>query len=158
MRIQSKRLGTVDVDEADIIEFPSGLVGLGERRRFVLMEFGDGIPLGWLQDVDDGDFGLPVGDPGLFVPEYNVEVGRGEIAELDLSDLEDAVLLVVTTIAAGGTAVTGNLRAPLVVNLQNRRARQVVLDTDLPLRAPVDPVAFAAARTEAPVPEAVTNS
>lgn len=146
MKIESQRIGIVDVDEANLIEFPSGLVGLPARRRFVILEFDREVPMAWMQNVDDPEFGLPVADPSIFVRDYRVQVPRQDVAELALDRLEDAVMLVVTTVHQGGIMVTGNLRAPLVINLANRRGRQVVLDRpDLELRALVDPIAFARA-------------
>ena len=146
MRIESQRIGTVEVDEQSLIEFPSGLVGLPARRRFVILEFDRDVPLAWMQNVDDPEFGMPVADPGIFVRDYQVQVPREDVGELALDSLEDAVMLVVTTVHQGGIMVTGNLRAPLVINLSNRRGRQVVLDRpDLDLRALVDPIAFARA-------------
>lgn len=147
MRIESQRIGTIEVDESSLIEFPSGLVGLPTRRRFVILEFDRDVPMAWMQNVDDAEFGIPVADAGIFVRNYRVEMPRAVADELELDSLKDAVILVVTTIHQGGIMVTGNLRAPLVVNLANRRGRQVVLDRpDLELRALVDPVAFAQAQ------------
>jgi len=147
MKIESQRIGSLEVDDSSLIEFPSGLVGLPTRRRFVILEFDADVPMAWMQNVDDSEFGLPVADAGIFVRDYRIEVPRKDVAELELDSLEDAVMLVVTTIHQGGIMVTGNLRAPLVVNLTNRRGRQIVLDRpDLDLRALVDPVAFSNAQ------------
>ena len=146
MRIESRRIGTVDVSDDSLVVFPSGLVGLPTRTRFVILEFERDLPLAWMQSADDPDFGLPVADPGIFRQDYQVELPREDVADLELNRVEDAVMLVVTTIHAGGVMVTGNLRAPLLVNTTNRRGKQVVLDRpDLDLRALVDPVAFARA-------------
>lgn len=146
MRIESRRIGAMDVSEESLITFPSGLVGLPSRTRFVILEFEQGLPVAWMQSVDDPEFGLPVADPGIFVQDYRVELPRQDVAELELATVEDALMLVVTTIHAGGVMVTGNLRAPLLVNSGNRRGKQVVLDRpELDLRALVDPVAFARA-------------
>ncbi len=146
MRIESERLGALDVDDASVITFPRGLIGLPGRKRFVILEFGEGIPLGWMQCVDDGAFGLPVSDPQIFRPEYRVEASSPDVSDLELESAEDAVILVVTTVGAGGDLMTGNLRAPLLVNTRNRIGQQIVLDgPDAELRVEVDPLAFAQA-------------
>ena len=93
MRIESERLGTLEVDEASVITFPRGLIGLPDRRRFVILEFGEGIPLGWMQSVDDGSFGLPVSDPQIFRPDYRVEASSPDVSDLELESAEDAVIL-----------------------------------------------------------------
>ncbi len=148
MRIESSRVGTVEIREEDIIHFPSGLIGLNRYRRFVLLEFAQDVPLGWLQSVDDPNFGLPVAEPGIYVRDYAIETAASEVAELGLEHPDDCAILIVTTIGAGGVIVTGNLRAPLLVNVERRIGRQVVLDRDdLDLRALVDPVAFSQAPT-----------
>lgn len=149
MIIENSRVGTVEFEEEDLIRFPSGLVGLSSRRRFLLLDFDEDVPLAWLQCIDDPNFGLPVAEPGIFVPDYQIEASRETLAELEIDSVEEVAILVVTTVHAGGVMVTGNLRAPLLVNTRNRVGRQVVFDrNDLELRALVDPVAFA----QAPLP------
>lgn len=148
MKIESTRVGTHEIEDADILHFPSGLIGLSRHKRFVVLEFAQDVPLGWLQSVDDPNFGLPVAEPGIFVHDYSVEAGSSEVSELGLESPEHCAILIVTTIGAGGMLVTGNLRAPLLVNVEKRIGRQVVLEReDLDLRALVDPVAFAHAPT-----------
>lgn len=154
--IETPRAGTLQVDEDSILHLPAGLIGLPGRERFVLLEFGEGIPLGWLQCVDDPSLGLPVGDPSLFASDYRVQLPRAEAEGLGLdAEGAEAVFLIVTSVSGGGHLVTGNLRAPLIVNTRTRVGRQVVLDrNDLALRAVVDPVAFArAARGEGDSPD-----
>jgi flagellar assembly factor FliW len=148
MKIESSRVGSVEVRDQDIISFPSGLIGLARRNRFVVLEFAEDVPLGWLQSVDDPNFGMPVAEPGIFVSDYSIETSASEVAELGLKSVHDCAILIVTTIGAGGAIVTGNLRAPLLVNAESRIGRQVVLSReDLDLHALVDPVAFAQAPT-----------
>jgi flagellar assembly factor FliW len=146
MRIETLRFGTLEIDPAVLITLPSGLIGLPQRKRFVVLELEGGAPLGWLQCVDDPSFGVPVADPGVFRADYRIAVAAEEVAEITLDTVEDAAILIVTTIAPGGTQVTGNLRAPILINAHKRLGRQVVLDRpDLEFRVPVDPVLFAAA-------------
>lgn len=155
MRIESPAFGSLEVDQEAVLTLPSGLIGLPEKRRFVLVEHGAGSPLGWLLCVDDPAFGVPVADPAIFRSDYRIAVPQAEVAELALRSVDDAAILVVTTIAPGGTRITGNLRAPILVNVGNRTGRQVVLDRpDLGYRTPVDPIALASAagRLELSVP------
>jgi flagellar assembly factor FliW len=146
MEVLSRRLGRIEVPDDSGISFPRGLVGLPERKRFVILEFGSDIPMGWLQDLDDPNFALPVAEPAIYTENYEIELEQREISELELADVGHAAILVVSTIGFGGRTMTGNLQAPLVVNTRTRIGKQIVLDRpDLDLRAAVDPLRFARA-------------
>ena len=43
MLVETSRMGTIDVDSDTVITLPNGLIGLPQKRRFVLMEFGEGM-------------------------------------------------------------------------------------------------------------------
>ncbi|MCB6413445.1 flagellar assembly protein FliW, partial [Dorea formicigenerans] len=72
-------------------------------------------------------------------PEYAPVLPGGALAELGLASVAAGRVYVLLTVPDGDVAgTTANLRAPLVVNPAERRARQVVLsDPAHPVRCPV---------------------
>ena len=129
MDIQSTRFGTLSVDDERIIEFPSGLLGFPEHKRFALIQTGEENYFFWLQSVDEPNLAFVVADPGIFFKGYEVPLRDETRQELRLGEEEGAerFLQVFVICNKVGEWLTGNLLGPLVVNAGNRLAQQVVL-------------------------------
>jgi len=129
MDIQSTRFGTLSVDDERIIEFPSGLLGFPEHKRFALIQTGEENYFFWLQSIDEANLAFVVADPGIFFKGYEVPLRDETRQELRLGEEEGAerFLQVFVICNKVGEWLTGNLLGPLVVNAGNRLAQQVVL-------------------------------
>lgn len=127
MKVQTSRFGEIEVDEADIITLPEGLIGFPELMRYVLLDHDTDSPFKWLQSVDDGSMAFVVLSPLTFRPDYTVEVTEEEISVLKLENSEDAVISVIVTIPMDPKKMSANLKAPLVFNLKNRTGKQVIV-------------------------------
>jgi flagellar assembly factor FliW len=88
--------------------------------------------LGWLQSLDRAEVALAVVSPRPFVPGYQVRVARRDIQPLGLRDAKDAQVLVV--ISCANEALALNLKAPLVVHVEQRLGRQIVARDDHPVQ------------------------
>ena len=135
MEIRTTRFGTLEINAADIIVFPGGLLGLAECQRCVLLADSEGDALGWLQNVDHPQIALAVVSPRRFVPGYEVRVARSELQPLALDSLQDAHVLV--TLSKHDEAITLNLKAPLIINLERRLGRQAITNGDQPIQYPL---------------------
>jgi flagellar assembly factor FliW len=128
MNIVTTRFGTVAVDDADALTFVDGLIGMEQCRGWVLLADASNSALAWLQSLDRPDLALAVVSPRRFVPSYSVRVARRDVEPLSLVQPADAQVLVVVSQVDG--ALTLNLKAPLVIHLQERLGRQIVARDD----------------------------
>lgn len=127
MKVQTSRFGEIEVDEADIIRLPEGLIGFPELVQYILLDHDTDSPFEWLQSVDDGSMAFVVISPLTFRPDYTVEVTAEEIGTLELQDPEDAVISVIVTIPIDPKKMSANLKAPLIFNLKNRKGKQLIV-------------------------------
>lgn len=132
MRITTTRFGRIDVDDEDLLTFPSGLPGLEDCRRWALLADAATDSLGWLQSTTRADVALAVVSPRRFIPDYQLRIPRSELAPLRLEEIGDAQILLV--VGHGGNGLSLNLKAPIIVNIEARTGRQVVASGDLPVR------------------------
>lgn len=128
MEIHTTRFGTLNIKSDDVILFPAGMLGLDDCQHWILLADAQNDNLGWLQSTTHGDVALAVVSPRRFVPDYDVRVGRSELAPLALASLEEAHVLVALSKTERG--ITLNLKAPLVINLRRRLGRQVIHNAD----------------------------
>jgi len=131
MKVDTTRFGSVEIEPEDILDFPSGLLGLEDCRQWVLLADAENDALGWLQSTARSDFAFAVVSPRRFVPDYQVRVSRGELSPLDLTDVRQAQVLAI--VGKGDRGITINLKAPLVINLERRLGRQVITNGDMPI-------------------------
>lgn len=125
MRIQSTRVGEIDVSDAQLITFPRGLVGFAEETRYALLP-ADNLPdFYWLQSLDDAELAFLVTDPQPFFKDYDVPIREETQQDLNLADTKDGRVLVICNRV--GQWLTGNLLGPLVINTATRLAQQVVV-------------------------------
>jgi len=126
--IQTVRFGMLDYREEDVVHLPEGLVGMPDLCRWLVLEMGDDIPMKWFQSLDRGDFGFPVSQPAFFTDTYDVDIPAASASTLKGDEGEWIAILIITTVHAGGTKITGNLLAPLVVNVDTRQGVQLVMN------------------------------
>jgi flagellar assembly factor FliW len=128
--VQTSNFGSISYSLETAIEFPRGLPGFDDRRRFVALQFEDTSPLTFLQSLESPDLCF-ITMPVLAVdPQYRLQVNSEDLGQLDLSPLrqprigEDVLCL--TVLSIGECGPTANLLAPVVVNLRNLKAVQAV--------------------------------
>jgi flagellar assembly factor FliW len=136
MQIQTTRFGFLEVEADAVLTFPTGLLGLENCRHWVLLADAHNDALGWLQSTSRADIALAVVSPRRFVPYYQLRVSRSELAPLALGDVKEAEVLVI--VGRSEQAMTLNLKAPLVINLQERLGRQVICNGDQPVQYPLE--------------------
>jgi flagellar assembly factor FliW len=133
--IQS-RLGEREVDLYRVINFPRGIIGYEDQRRFALLQIREGAPLLILQSMENPELGLLVADPYTFLPEYSLRVGDAEQKLLKVASAADIAVLVTATIPPGKPAETAlNLLGPILINHKARLGLQVPqAEGDFPAR------------------------
>lgn len=128
MNIDTPHAGCIDIAPERIIEFPEGLPGFEDLRRYTLFhpEGSAGTPNFFiLQSIDDPAIAFNIADPARFGFNYEIDLSDAESDALDLKDPADAAIVVMLVKEASGE-VRANLKAPLVLNLRSRRGLQHV--------------------------------
>lgn len=123
-----------------VIELVHPLPGFPEHRRFALVQLDEDGVLCDLRSLDDPDLRFLVASPVPFFPDYAPVVGDDVVAELEIEDASDVLVLLVLTAGTSLADSTANLRAPVLVNTTTRRAAQVILDdSSLSVAEPLTP-------------------
>lgn len=131
MKINSRVFGEVEIDQSKIIEFVNGIVGFPELTEFALIsnneENGDS-PIKWLQSMQDGEVALPVMDPLLILPDYNPQVEDEWLKSLGELSAENLLVLVTVTVPKDITGMSVNLKGPIIIQVDQKKACQVIVD------------------------------
>ncbi len=125
MLIQTSRFGELEVEQDRTIRFSEGILGFPKQKEYALIQTSGESGFYWLQSVDTPDLAFVVCDPRLFVPDYQVPAKVEELVGIGLDSPEKAQVFAIVN--KSGDMLTGNFQGPLVVNVENRQAKQLVL-------------------------------
>ncbi|MBD3216662.1 MAG: flagellar assembly protein FliW [candidate division Zixibacteria bacterium] len=127
MKIATFRFGELEIPEENIIEFPKGLIGFEQFKKFVLLEREDSDPFCWLQSLEDPNLAFVVINPTIFFKNYKIEIHYKELEDIQVSSLDRIEIFAIVTIPDDISKMSANLLGPLVINLDNNNGKQVVL-------------------------------
>jgi flagellar assembly factor FliW len=149
MNVASTRFGTFDIPRESLLIFPSGLLGFPEWTSYVILDHDTDAPFKWLQCAEEASLAFLVIDPALFKQNYQVTISPEARFEVEGNETDELSLAVILTIPSDDpTAMTANLRGPLLMNPRTRLCKQLVLSGDYPTRYPVFPAPNLAERSQ----------
>ena len=130
MLVKTNFFGEVDLPEEKILTFERGLIGLADYKRFTILYDceKEETNISWLQSVDEPTLALPVIKPWLVKEEYNPTVEDELLSSLGELTEENLVILLTMTVPADIKEMTVNLKAPVIINADTRKAVQIIAD------------------------------
>jgi flagellar assembly factor FliW len=136
MIVETTRFGSISVADEDIITFSEGMLGFSKIDSYVLVERTDDSLFLWLQAVKKPSVAFPLLEPQILDRNFKVELEDEDRKSLKLEpNLSGGKVFCIITIPTDPTKMTANLKAPIVINLKKRIAKQVILHSqDYPIR------------------------
>jgi flagellar assembly factor FliW len=133
--LHSSRFGVLEIPDEAVIEFPSGLIGLG-GTRYALLARNEDSAFVWLHSLDDPDLAIPVTNPFRFFATFEVELDDDEAERIGITDPDDTAVYVTVRAADALEDFSANLYAPILIS--GGRGHQVINQSaDAPVRAPL---------------------
>ncbi len=129
MEINTRDFGLVQVDEEAIYEFPEGVYGFEGDKHFAVFEktLEEDLSLLYLQSLENSIPCFLVFDPTKYYPSYAPEIDKEDLSEFSTTDLEELIFLVIATIPDSVTELSMNIKSPIVLDPQTRKAKQIIL-------------------------------
>lgn len=130
MKVQTTRFGEIDVPDPDVISIPEGIPGFPEFQRYVLLEHdSEGTPFKWLQSLENGALAFIVMDPQLLISSLPVELDGESRQTFGAEQVDErfALMCIVNVPHENPMEMTINLRAPILVHLEKRIGKQIIL-------------------------------
>ncbi len=127
MKIATKFLGEIEIGEQDILTFEHGLLGLENEKKFVLLPIDADLPLAILQSVDNVEIGFVVAYPFAFKKDYSFDISEDDREQLQIGKEEDVLTYSIVTMKETFQDSTINLLAPLIINMDKKCGKQIVL-------------------------------
>ena len=135
MEIKTRIFGDVTISDDKMISFPNGIVGFPDLKDFALIhdeEQGDQAGIRWMQSVQEPNFAMPVINPLVVKEDYDPMVDDELLSVIGKG--ENILVMTTITVPTDLSKMSVNLKAPFVINVDTRKAVQVVLEDDLPVK------------------------
>jgi len=127
LKIESKILGEIEIEESAVIYFPAGIPAFEEERNFAIIPLAEEGPFFYLQAVNRSELCLIIADPFAFFPDYQVEVPDEELQRIKEDEEGNNIsLLSVLTVPEDYQYTTANLFAPLIIDTESRQGVQFI--------------------------------
>ena len=131
MQLITKHFGTIEIEESGIIDFPDGIPGFENSKKFIVLGDGDeSSPFKWLQSVDFPELAFAVVDPFAVKKDYDIEISDDVLKQLEISSLKEVLIYSIVVVPEDLSKISMNLIAPVIINTRTKKGAQVVLDTD----------------------------
>lgn len=141
MKIATKIFGEIEIADNKVITFENGIIGFPELKHFALLhdeEKGANAGIRFLQSLDEPGFAMPVLDPLTVKPDYDPEVNDELLSAAGNVNADNILVLVTATIPSDLTKMSVNLQGPFVINVEEHKACQVIVENgDYPVKFPV---------------------
>lgn len=128
MKLNTVRFGEVDIDENRIFDFKMPIIGFDNLKKFVIIEPNKDTLFKWLQSVEDSALAFPIISVAALNFDYTIDIPDNVVEKLKIENVESLLVMNITSIPQDdpkGTTI--NLLAPLIFNIDNQSAGQIVL-------------------------------
>lgn len=130
MKLSTKYFGQIDYETEDVLDFPDGLFGFPDEKKFLLLPFsGSQGNMLCLQSIAAPAPAFILMNPFSLKPDYAPELTDQELQMMGVTRSQELCYYVMCTARQPVGQSTVNLRCPVVVNPDLHRAIQVILDT-----------------------------
>lgn len=131
MIITTDMFGQIKINKDTIYNFPEGLLGFANETKFTIIDTEDGeSPFLWLQSINSPELVFVIMNPSFAFPDYNIEIPKRAREKLEIEKEEDVAVYSILVVAEDMEKITANLSGPIILNINKRLGKQVILDDD----------------------------
>ena len=128
MELNTVRFGKIEIEESRIFDFVLPIIGFDKQRKFVILEPNKDALFKWLQSIEDPALAFPIISVAALEFDYTIDLWDTVLEKLGISNIESVLVMNITSIPQDNPkGTTINLLAPLIFNVDNNTAGQIVL-------------------------------
>lgn len=135
MKVKTPYFGELEYEPHDIIRFEEGILGFENLHNYIfVLNPDEDLPFHYLQSTEDSDLMFIATSPYLFAENYDFNLSQSVLDELKIEVIDDVAVYCLTVIPNETIKTSINLKAPLVINMKSRLAKQVLMDEKFRLK------------------------
>jgi flagellar assembly factor FliW len=126
LKFESTRFGPLEVPAQSLIELEHGIIGFSRFTKFVMLDYKE--PFSWLHSVEEPSLAFVVIDGASFGATYDPSIAFSE-PSCDFHPDDEYAILLVVTFRSPREESSVNTKAPIFVNVRNRKGVQAIYDS-----------------------------
>ncbi|MBQ8635785.1 flagellar assembly protein FliW [bacterium] len=128
VKINTTKFGEIEVNKDTVFHFISPIIGFNDLKEYTIVDYKPDSPFKWLQSMEDMDLAFPVTLCSFFGIDYQFDIPDEEAEKLDITSGDDVFVCNIANIPSSNPqGATINMLAPVVINIVNKKAMQIVL-------------------------------
>ncbi|MEG1447977.1 MAG: flagellar assembly protein FliW, partial [Oscillospiraceae bacterium] len=109
--------------------------GFEAYKKFVIInDISLGTDIMWLQSLEDKNICFVVFNPFAIFEDYNPTITKEQLEKVEAQSEQSLSYAVIAVISQDIKKTTVNLKSPVIINHKNKKAIQVILDDDYPIK------------------------
>ncbi len=130
MVIKTKFFGEIEISDKDVLNFDEGIPGFSDMHSYAVINDSKNTFISYLQSLDEERVCFIMMPPVFIEKDYDIELSESTVKKLEIDKPEDVKLYAILTVPGSFKDTTANLKAPIVVNTNNSKAIQEILDDE----------------------------
>lgn len=130
MLIETMDFGLVEIREEEIINFPRGIYGFGDTKKYVVLENPDNVWMMHLQATDSPRPRFILLDPYMFVSDYKPILPAEADEIFGTRDPGKLSVFIIACIPGNISDMTVNFKSPVLIDFDKKIGAQLILEND----------------------------
>ena len=138
IKVQTAYMGEIEIKASNILTFEHGLPGFEDENEFVLLELDENSAFFILQSLKTKALAFIITHPSYVTISYCFDLDEATVHALSIQQENEVDVYAIVTLKETLAQSTINLKAPIIVNTTNNKAKQVILnDEQFKIRHPL---------------------
>ena len=128
VKINTTRFGEVEVNKNAIFDFVAPIIGFSDLKSYTIIDYKPDSHFKWLQSTEEEDLAFPITLCSFFGINYQFDIPDEEAEKLGIETPDEVFVCNIANIPTSNPqGATINMLAPIIINLTNKKAMQLVL-------------------------------
>jgi len=118
------------VEKSHIITFEHGIPGFEDEKSFVPLPIEENSVFQILQSTITEELAFVITSPYAVTTNYNLDLDDATVNSLEINDEKQVAVFAIVSLKETLAESTVNLKAPIVLNTTNNKAKQIILNNE----------------------------
>jgi len=131
MIIETTHFGEIEISVENILDFEEGILGFEDVHKFGIINSEDPeSPFSWIQAIEKPELAFALVNPFVIKKDYDFELKDENARALSIENPSQVAIFAIVVIPEDTKRISMNLKAPIIVNTNNKKSAQIILDSD----------------------------
>lgn len=127
--LNTKFFGQMEYEQDSVFRFEEGIPGFADLHQYIVINEENSI-FTYLQSIEREDICFVMINPFAIFTDYDIEISDEAVNKLNINQIQDIMIYSIITIPEKLSDITANLRAPIILNIVNKKGLQEIVNNE----------------------------